>query len=292
MAERAPVKFSSVTGSFPDRFAQLALYFVAFLVSASFALILFDLMHGGVEHLSINFLIDTPRDTGRAGGISSILVSTALILLIALAVALPLGWATAALLAEYLPIGSHFGHAVRYSLLVLAAVPSIIFGLFGNAFFSIYLGMGFSILSGGLTLACMLLPILVSTAEAGLRAAPGAYRLSAAALGISRRAALFHVLLPVAAPALMAGLLLGIGRALAETAALLFTSGYVDRMPDSLLDSGRTLAMHIYDLSMNVPGGDASAYASALVLIIALLLINIAAIRLAASWQSRTIMSE
>jgi phosphate transport system permease protein len=152
--------------------------------------------------------------------------------------------------------------------------------------------MGFSILSGGLTLACMLLPILVSTAEAGLRAAPGAYRLSAAALGISRRAALFHVLLPVAAPALMAGLLLGIGRALAETAALLFTSGYVDRMPDSLLDSGRTLAMHIYDLSMNVPGGDASAYASALVLIIALLLINVAAIHLAAVWQSRTIMSE
>ena len=188
-------------------------------------------MRGGGEHLSIDFLIDTPRDAGRTGGISSILISTALILLIALAVALPLGWATAALLAEYLPISSHFGNAVRYSLLVLAAVPSIIFGLFGNAFFSIYLGMGFSILSGGLTLACMLLPILISTAETGLRAAPDAYRLSAAALGISRRAALFHLLLPVAAPALMAGLLLGIGRALAETAALLFTSGYVDRMP-------------------------------------------------------------
>jgi phosphate transport system permease protein len=118
------------------------------------------------------------------------------------------------------------------------------------------------------------------------------YRLSAAALGMSRTAILFHVLLPVAAPALVAGLLLGIGRALAETAALLFTSGYVDRMPGSLLDSGRTLAMHIYDLSTNIPGGDASAYASALVLIIALLLINIAAIRLAAGWQGRTIIPE
>jgi phosphate transport system permease protein len=138
----------------------------------------------------------------------------------------------------------------------------------------------------------MLLPILISTAETGLRAVPDAYRLSAAALGISRTAALVHLLLPVAAPALVAGLLLGIGRALAETAALLFTSGYVDRMPGSLLDSGRTLAMHIYDLSMNVPGGDASASASALVLIIALLLINIIAIRLIAGWQGRTIIPE
>ena len=96
--------------------------------------------------------------------------------------------------------GSHFGGAVRYSLQVLAAVPSIVFGLFGNAFFSIYLGMGFSILSGGLTLACMLLPILVSTAESGLRAIPDAHRLSAAALGMSRTSTLFHLLLPIAAP--------------------------------------------------------------------------------------------
>jgi phosphate transport system permease protein len=278
--------------SFRERFAQSVLYFVVLLVSASFAWILFDLTHGGIGHLSIDFLVDMPRDAGRSGGIGSILISTAFILLIALAAALPLGWATAALLAEYLPPSGSFGRTIRYSLLVLAAVPSIIFGLFGNAFFSIYLGMGFSILSGGLTLACMLLPILVTTAEAGLRAAPVSYRLSAAALGMSRTATLCHVLFPVAVPALVAGLLLGIGRALAETAALLFTSGYVDRMPGSLLDSGRTLAMHIYDLSMNVPGGDASAYASALVLIIVLLFINIIAIRLAAGWRSRTIMPE
>ena len=151
--------------------------------------------------------------------------------------------------------------------------------------------MGFSILSGGLTLACMLLPILVSTAEAGLHAIPDAYRQSAAALGMSRTATLVHLLLPAAAPALAAGLLLGIGRAGAETAALLFTSGYVDRMPGSLLDSGRTLAIHIFDLSMNVPGGDAPAHASALVLIIVLLLINMVAMRLTTVWQRRKIMS-
>ncbi|SOD40379.1 phosphate ABC transporter membrane protein 2, PhoT family [Nitrosovibrio sp. Nv4] len=289
MPETVSVKSAGVHR---DRFAQLTVCIAAFLVCAAFVWILSDLVRGGMAHLSWNFLFDAPRDAGRAGGIGPILVSTVLVLLVALTVALPLGWMTAALLAEYVSADGTFGSAARYSLQMLAAVPSIVFGLFGNAFFSIYLGMGFSILSGGLTLACMLLPILVSTGEAGLRAVPDAYRLSAAALGMSRKATLLHLLLPAAAPSLAAGLLLGIGRAIAETAALLFTSGYVDRMPGSLLDSGRTLAIHIFDLSMNVSGGDASAHASALVLITALLLINIAAIRLTAGWQRRKIVSE
>ncbi|SEP41348.1 phosphate ABC transporter permease PstA [Nitrosovibrio sp. Nv6] len=289
MAETVPVKSA---GIHRDRFAQLTIYIAAFMVCAAFVWILSDIVRGGVAHLSWSFLVDAPRDAGRAGGIGPILVSTVLVLLVALTAALPLGWMTAALLAEYVSADSTFGSAVRYSLQVLAGVPSIVFGLFGNAFFSIYLGMGFSILSGGLTLACMLLPILVSTGEAGLRAVPDAYRLSAAALGMSRKTTLFHLLLPAAAPSLAAGLLLGIGRAVAETAALLFTSGYVDRMPGSLLDSGRTLAIHIFDLSMNVSGGDASAHASALVLITALLLINIAAMRLTAGWQRRKIVPE
>ncbi|MDT8363401.1 MAG: phosphate ABC transporter permease PstA [Nitrosomonas sp.] len=270
-----------------DRLVQTAIYLVVLCVSGVFLWILLDLIIGGSALLSWRFLTDVPRDAGRAGGIGSILVSTLLILSITLLVALPVGWSTAILLAEFVPAMSPFGRWVRYSLQVLAGVPSIVFGLFGHAFFSIYLGLGFSILSGGLTLACMLLPILVSTAETGLRAIPDSYRLSAAALGMSRAATLLHLLLPLAAPAWAAGLLLGIGRAAAETAALLFTSGYVDRMPESLMDSGRVLALHIYDLSMNVPGGDASAYASALVLILLLLAINIVAMRLTHFWQHK-----
>lgn len=273
-----------------DRLVRLLVYVAVLVVCGVFIWILTDLVRGGVAHLSWNFLVDAPRDAGRAGGIGPILVSTLLILLVALLVALPLAWTTAVLLAEFVSAGSKFGTMVRYSLQVLAGVPSIVFGLFGNAFFSIYLGLGFSILSGGLTLACMLLPILVSTAEAGLRAVPEAYRMSAAALGMSRTATLLHLLLPAAAPALAAGLLLGIGRAVAETAALLFTSGYVERMPGSLLDSGRALALHIFDLSMNVPGGDAPAYASALVLVVMLLVINIAAMKLAYGLQRKRIM--
>ncbi|SCZ87192.1 phosphate ABC transporter permease PstA [Nitrosomonas mobilis] len=275
-----------------DRLVQIFVYLAVLTVCAVFLWILVDLLRGGFAHLSWNFLIESPRDAGRAGGIGSILVSTMLILLVALGAALPLAWTTAALLAEYVPATSKFGMLVRYSLQVLAGVPSIVFGLFGNAFFSIYLGLGFSILSGGLTLACMLLPILVSTAEAGLRAVPDSYRLSAAALGMTRAATLIRLLLPIAAPALAAGLLLGIGRAVAETAALLFTSGYVDRMPGSLLDSGRALALHIFDLSMNVPGGDVPAYASALVLVAMLLCINIFAMQLVQSWQRRNTILE
>lgn len=270
-----------------DRLFQLLIYLVVSGVSALFLWIVFDLIRGGSALLSWKFLSELPQEAGRAGGISSILVSTLLVLLIALLTSLPIAWTTAVWLAEFVSPVSTFGRWVRYSLQVLAAVPSIVFGLFGYALFSIYLGMGFSILSGGLTLACMLLPILVSTAEAGLRAVPESYRLSAAALGMSRAAILFHLLLPLAAPAWAAGLLLGIGRAAAETAALLFTSGYVDRMPESLLDSGRVLALHIFDLSMNVPGGEASAYASALVLILLLLIINIVAMQLTFYWQHR-----
>ena len=273
-----------------DRLAQWLIYLAVLAVSAVFVWILIDLARGGITHLSWDFLTESPRDAGRSGGIGSILISTLWILLVALIAALPLAWTTAVLLAEFVPVCNRFGIAIRFSLQVLAGVPSIVFGLFGNAFFSIYLGMGFSILSGGLTLACMLLPILVSTAEAGLRAVPQSYRLSAAALGMSQTAALVHLLLPAAAPALAAGLLLGIGRAVAETAALLFTSGYVDRTPGSLLDSGRALALHIYDLSMNVPGGDQPAYASALVLMTLLLCINILAMKLAYGLQRRRIM--
>ncbi|MCC6206777.1 MAG: ABC transporter permease subunit, partial [Gammaproteobacteria bacterium] len=191
--------------------------------------------------------------------------------------------------AEYTRRGGAAGQTVRLSLDVLAGVPSIVFGLFGNAFFSVFLGMGFSILSGGLTLACMILPIFIRTSEAGIAVVNDDWRHGAAALGMTRAAALWHILLPAAAPAITAGLLLGIGRATAETAALIFTSGYVDRMPESLADSGRALAVHIYDLSMNVTGGDGAAYASALVLVALIVTINTGALAVSDRWLTRRI---
>jgi len=227
------------------------------------------------------------RDAGRAGGIGPILISTLLILAVCLASCVPLGVGAAILLAEFTSADRVFGRFVRRSLDVLAGVPSIVFGLFGNAFFCIYLGMGFSILSGGLTLGCMVLPILIRSVEEGLRAVPDDYRLGAAALGLTRGQALIRILLPAATPGIAVGLVLGIGRALAETAALIFTSGYVDRTPSSLLDSGRALTVHMYDLAMNVPGGEPNAYTSALVLVVLLLVINAAAGWISGHWMRR-----
>ncbi|MEA5568003.1 phosphate ABC transporter permease PstA [Anabaena sp. UHCC 0399] len=269
----------------------LILWAIALFVTAFFCWILGDILWHGVGQLDWEFLTTAPRNAGREGRIAPILISTCLILGVCIAVSLPLGVGTAVLLAEFTTTESLFGRLVRRSLDVLAGVPSIVFGLFGNAFFSIKLGLGFSILSGGLTLACMVLPILIRSTEAGLRAVPADYRLGAAALGLSRTTTLGKLLLPAATPGFVVGLVLGIGRAIAETAALIFTSGYVDRMPESLLDSGRSLSIHIFDLSMNVAGGDGNAYASALVLLTLLLLVNGMATWTAQFWLARRITS-
>jgi len=237
----------------------------------------------------LNFLINSPESSGRSGGISTILVSTVLILTVCLFTSVPLGLATAIFLAELTSKKNLLGKMIRQSLDVLAGIPSIVFGLFGNVFFCKILNLGFSILSGGLTLACMVLPILIRTTEEGLRLAPKDYRVSAAALSLSKITVLKHLLLPAAAPSILVGLILGIGRALSETAALIFTSGYVDRMPESLMDSGRALAVHIYDLSMNISGGDRNAYKSALVLLGLVLIINSLASSIMGRWAKRRI---
>lgn len=260
------------------------LWLCAALVTGIFAWILIDILRLGLAHLSLDFLLSEPTRAGRSGGIAPIIVSTLWVLAIALTVALPLGLGSALWLHSFTAGGGRLSRTVRVLLDILAGVPSIVFGLFGAACFCIWMGMGFSILSGGLTLACMILPLLIRTTEMGLAAVPADWQRGALALGLSRTAALRCVLLPVAMPAILAGLMLSIGRILAETAVLLFTSGYVDRYPESMFDSGRVMALHIYDLSMNVTGGDANAYATALVLISVLLLVNGAATLVGTRW--------
>lgn len=274
---------------FSDHLLGVLVWLSAFMIAGFFLWLLADMVCQGLERLSWDFLTTEPERSGRRGGIAPILVSTLAVLTITLAVAVPLGLATAIWLSEYTRVNSRSAVAIRFSLDVLAGVPSIVYGLFGSAFFCVWLGLGYSLLAGGLTLACMVLPILIRTSEAGLAAVPDDWRQGAAALGLTRWAALRFFLLPAAAPALTAGLMLGIGRALAETAVLLFTSGYVDRMPESWLDSGRVLAVHIFDLSMNVTGGDQAAYGSALVLLALLLIVNGVAIALSDRWLARRI---
>lgn len=270
-----------------DRIAGGVAAVAACAIAGGFLWILGDLVVAGLGELDWEFLGAAPRDAGRAGGILPILVSTGLILVVTLAAALPLALPTAVLLSEWGRRMPRFGSTVRFSLDLLSGIPSIVFGLFGMVFFGRVCGMGDSILAGGLTLACMILPLLVRFTEEGLRAVDDRQRRAAAALGLSRSTTVRRVLLPAAWPAIAAGLVLGVGRALAETAALLFTSGYVDRMPGSLLDSGRALSVHIFDLAFNVPGAGDRAAATALILIAALLAINGAIVGLLRRWARR-----
>ena len=265
------------------------IWLAAGLVGCAFGWILLDLLSKGFLHLSWEFLTEPPLDAGRQGGISSVLMSTGLILVVCMTVSLPIGLGSAVYLAEFTSPTQSFAQFTRRSLDVLASVPSIVYGLFGSLFFCQLFGLGFSILSGGLTLACMVLPILIRTTEQGFRDLPHDYRLSAEALGLSKLATIQQLLLPAATPALMVGFILGLGRAIAETAALIFTSGYVDRWPGSLLDSGRSLSLHIFDLSMNVPGGNQAAYATALVLIVCLLILNSLSTWISHRWAQKRI---
>ncbi len=266
--------------------ATLMVWAAATLITVPFLWLVGDLLWHGWPHLSLNFILLSPQNAGREGGIGPILISTGLIVGVCMAVVMPIGLGTALFLSEYTRNNHVIGRLIRGSLDVLAGVPSIVFGLFGNAFFCQALGLGFSILSGGLTLACMVLPILIRTVEESFRAIAPDQRLSATALGISKRATIQHILLPAAMPGLLVGCILGLGRAMAETAALIFTSGYVDRMPESLMDSGRALSIHIYDLAMNVAGGNPNAYATALVLVGLLIIINLLASWIAEKWTS------
>ncbi|MED5390026.1 MAG: phosphate ABC transporter permease PstA [Pseudomonadota bacterium] len=239
-------------------------------------LMLWSLLDQGGGLISPAFLLEDPRQAGRAGGIASLLVSTGGILMVCLVLAVPVGLGCALYLSEQVPAGSRRARWLGGVLDMLAAVPSIVYGLFGYQFFAIRLGLGFSILSGGLALALMVLPLMIRSAEQALRGVPLSYRQASQALSISRWGWVRRILVPQAAPGIAVGIILSMGRALAETAVLLFTAGYVLRQPDSLLDSGRALSVHIYDLAMNVPGGMPRAAATGLVLVAILVILNLA----------------
>ena len=230
----------------------------------------------GFPVLDLAFLTTDPMDAGRSGGVASILVSTLAIVATSLVAAFPLAFAIAVMLAEVCVADRWPARLIRGSLDVLAGIPSVVFGLFGLSLFCRTLGLGYSIAAGGLTLACMILPTMARALYSAIDAAGAPHRTGGAALGLSRRAVLLHLIVPVALPGICAGVILAMTRALAETALLLFTSGYSDRMPGSIMDSGRSISVHIYDLSTNVPGGMANAYGSALALLLLLAMLSTA----------------
>ena len=197
------------------------------------------------------------------------LVNTIVMTLLSLLIAVPFGIFSAIFLVEYAARGNKFVEVIRLTTETLSGIPSIVYGLFGMLFFVNALGWGFSLLAGAFTI----LPLIMRTTEEALKAVPDSYREGSFGLGAGKLRTVFRIVLPSAIPGVLAGVILAIGRIVGETAALMYTSGTVAQIPDSIMGSGRTLALHMYTLSSEGLYMD-QAYATAVILLILVVGIN------------------
>ena len=201
------------------------------------------------------------------------IVDTLLMVAIALALAAPLGIFSAIYLVEYSNQRSKIVNIIRVTADTLAGIPSIVYGLFGMLYFVMFLKMGYSILAGACTVAIMILPLMIRTTEEALKSVPVSYREGSYALGAGKLRTVFKVVLPSATPGILAGIILGIGRIVGETAALIYTAGTVAALPDNVFSSGRTLAVHMYVLASEGLYMK-QAFATAVILVIIAISIN------------------
>lgn len=225
----------------------------------------------GVPHLKPSLFAFEYNSTNVSmlPSIITTIIMTALCLLIAV----PLGIFTAIFLTEYSGRGNKFVDLMRIATETLSGIPSIIYGLFGMLFFVKFLGFGFSILAGSLTLSIMILPLITRSAELALLDVPDSFREGSFGLGAGRLRTVFKIVLPSAIPGILAGVILASGRIIGETAALIYTAGTATKLPESILSSGRTLAVHMYSLSSEGLYTN-EAYATAVVLLITVVIIN------------------
>ena len=201
------------------------------------------------------------------------LINTLLMTAFSLVVATPLGIFAAIWLVEYAHRGSKLVRLVRLTTETLQGIPSIVYGLFGMLCFVTYLHFGYSLLAGSLTLSIMILPLIMRTTEEALLAVPDGYREASFGLGAGRLRTVFQIVLPAAVPGVLAGIILAIGRIVGETAALLYTAGTQAQIPSTPMESGRTLALHMYVLSGEGLHTD-EAFATAVVLLVLVVGIN------------------
>lgn len=225
----------------------------------------------GVPHLTPGLF--AVRYTSENVSLLPALANTLSIIVLSLLFAVPAGTGAAVYLTEYARRGNRLVNLVGITAETLAGIPSIVYGLFGSLFFVKYLGLGLSLLSGALTLSIMILPLIMRTTEEALRGVPDSYREGSFGLGAGKLRTVFSVVLPSAVPGILSGVILGTGRIVGESAALIFTAGTVAEIATSLFSSARTLSVHMYTIS-----GEglyiSQAYATAVVLLAVVILIN------------------
>lgn len=252
-------------------FLRFSVWAAAIITAATIVFLIGYIVIKGVPHLNASLF--SWEYTSENVSLLPALINTIIMTLLSLLVAVPLSVFAAIYLVEYAKRGNKFVGIIRIAAETLSGIPSIVYGLFGMLFFVVFLHWGYSLLAGAFTLSIMILPLIMRTTEEALLSVPDSYREGSFALGAGHLKTIFSVVLPAAAPGILAGIILAMGRIVGETAALIFTAGTVAKLPESVFSSTRTLAVHMYSLSseglyMN------QAYATALVLLILVILLN------------------
>lgn len=242
--------------------------------------ILLYVLARGLPHIRWEFLtgVYSARDPA-GGGILPMLLNTLYIVLLTLAIVTPLGLGGAVYLTQYAKQGRLLS-AIRFTTELLAGIPSVLFGLFGYTLFCVGLGLGTSLLAGSLTMSLVVLPTMIRTTEESLLTVPRGYQEGALALGAGKLRVILGITLPCAVPGILTAVVLGMGRIVGESAALLFTSGMGYEMPrgvfSHIFDSGRTLTLHLYQTAKQAASPEAfdTAFATAAVLLLLVFLLN------------------
>ena len=258
------------------------IWFVTYLVVFMVGYIIFDIVIKGLPAISWDFLTQMPSKSGSQGGILPAIIGTFYLVIGTVAIALPLGIASAIYLNEY-SWPSTFTRMIRLGISTLAGVPSIVFGLFGMGLFVLALGFGKSILAGSLTLACMVLPTIIVASEEALKAVPDSMREGSLALGATKWQTIYRNVLPYALPGMLTGSILGIGRAAGETAPIIFTvaATLLPKLPRSIFDQVMALPYHLYMLATQMPNQTTikpMQYGTAFVLLVIVLGVDVVAI--------------
>jgi len=269
-----------------------AVLFTLFRIAAAICglallIIVFFMVKNGWSAITWEFLTEVPRESMTKGGILPCIVGTLALSLGAILIALPIGVASAIYLNEYAKPGRVL-RIIRLSINNLAGVPSVVFGLFGLAFFVIYLDMGVSLAAGALTLGALSLPVIIGATEEALKSVPDTYREASLGLGATKWQTIYRVVLPAALPGILTGSILGISRAAGETAPIMFTAAvfYTPDLPSSVFDEIMALPYHIYVLATAgtyIAETRPLQYGTALVLIALVLGMNLIAI----IWRGR-----
>ena len=250
---------------------RAAIWFSAAVTMAALLFIILYILIKGIPHLTPELFAWTY--TSDNVSLTPALINTLSMTALSLLFAVPAGIGAAVYLSEYARRGNRLVSVVRITAETLSGIPSIVYGLFGSLFFVRALGLGKSLVSGALTLSIMILPLIMRTTEEALLSVPDSYREGSFGLGAGRLRTVFRIVLPSAVPGILAGVILGIGRIVGESAALIFTAGTVAEVATSLGDSARTLSVHMYALSCEGLHID-QTYATAVVLLVLVIAIN------------------